>query len=459
MSHVNILLIHSDQHRFDCLGINGHPFLRTPNLDKLAAQGVSFTHAFTACPACVPARNSLLYGVWPGEHGAITNWGTEAAHASEPGLPSFSQTLRDAGYYLGYVGKWGVHPKRTPLDYGFHEYVAEGEYQKWRAAKGLPPLPRTNGWFGEVDPHIGPEHSRMAWGADHTIYMLAKCANSREPFFIRWDPSGPHLPNIVPEPYASMYPPAQIPPWPSFPDPLLGKPYIQAQQRRTWKIEGWTWTDWAAIVSRYLGEISLMDAQIGRVLTALAQLGLDRNTLVIYTSDHGDLCGGHGMIDKHFVMYDDVVRVPLIVRCPGCTPEGQRCDAFISSNIDLATTFCAVAGLSPPPTFRGHSLLPLLSGEGSRHEDIFSVYYGSQFGLYSQRMVRDRRWKYVWNATAEDELYDLELDAGELRNLAGNTIYRGELARLRQRLIGWMEETHDCLLNQWTRAVLLEGLK
>lgn len=459
MASANILLIHSDQHRHDCLGVTGHPLVRTPHMDRLAREGVLFTHAFTPCPLCVPTRNSLLFGQWPAQHGAIGNQHTEIPGPARPDLPTFSQTLRDHGYYLGYVGKWGLHPQQLPTSYGFHDYVAADGYERWRAAQGLPPMPRRNGWFGEVDPYATPEQSRMAWGASETIRLLRAAAETGRPFFIRWDPSGPHLPNVVPEPYASMYSPAHIAPWPSFPDPLVGKPFIQAQQRRTWRLDGWTWEQWAPIVGRYLGDISLMDAQLGRVLEALDELDLAAETLVVYTCDHGDTCGAHGMIDKHYVMYDDVVRVPLILRWPARLPAGERRDAFITHALDLAATFCDAADVPAPSTFRGTSLLPKALGLQSGGEDVFSVYSGGQFGLYSQRMVRDRRWKYVWNATAEDELYDLAADPGELHNLAGEPSRRDELEGLRHRLVGWMQATDDPLLNQWTRAQLLEGLK
>ena len=460
MASPNILLVHSDQHRFDCLGVNGHPLLRTPHLDRLAGEGMNFTHAFTPVPLCVPARNSLLHGQWPTGHLAIANWDTEAPRPAPEGLPTWSQALCDAGYRLGYVGKWHVHPEKDPRAYGFHEYVGEEEYRRWRADRGLAPVPRTNRWFGEVDPHIRPEQSRLAWGADQAVRLLEGFAARDTPFFLRWDPSEPHLPNVVPEPYASLYPPSEIAPWPSFPDPLAGKPYAQAQQRRTWDVEDWTWQDWAPLVSRYLGEITLLDAQIGRLLEALDRLGLSGRTLVIYTTDHGDMCGGHGMIDKHMVMYDDVVRVPLIMRWPERVAPGGRCDAFVTNSLDLAATFCDVAGAPIPRTFRGGSLLPLLAGgQTNGRQAAFSMYHGNQFGLYSQRMVRDRRWKYVWNATAEDELYDLSSDPGELRNLATEPACAEDLRRLRGWLVDWMEETDDPLRNAWTTGQLLEGRK
>jgi arylsulfatase A-like enzyme len=214
------------------------------------------------------------------------------------------------------------------------------------------------------------------------------------------------------------------------------------------------------MVSAYLGTISLLDAQLGRVLDGLEQLDLADNTLVVYTSDHGDMCGGHGMVDKHNVMYDDVVRVPMIVRWPGHTVPGSCCEAFVSNALDLPPTFCEVADVGVPVTFTGHSLVPLLEGEQTNgRTDILCTYHGNQFGLFSQRMVRDRRWKYVWNPTALDELYDIRSDPGELVNVAGDPHYRDELMRLRHRLVAWMESTGDILLNRWTRVQLIEGHK
>jgi len=457
---VNFLIISSDQHRYDCVGVNGHPLLKTPNLDRLAAEGIRFTNAYCPIPLCVPGRASFLTGTWPWRHLSIANWDTEAPRPLRRDLPTWSQALADAGYWLGYVGKWHVDRDRDPTHFGFHEFVNAWRYGEWRRAQGLPPVPTRQGWLGETDTAITPEQSRLAWGADQTIAMLRARAADRRPFVVRWDPPEPHLPNRPPEPYASMYPPGQIEPWPSFPDTLEGKPYIQAQQLRTWRLDGWTWEQWAPVVSRYLGDVSLMDAQIGRVLQTLDNLGMADDTVVIYTTDHGDMCGSHGMIDKHFIMYDDVVRVPLFIRWPGRIAPGGVCEAFTSHLIDLASTILDLAGVPIPETFQGMSLEPLLLGEveDTGREDIFASYHGNQFGLYSQRMVRTRRWKYVWNATAEDELYDLEADPAELHNRATDPACAAVLAHLRKRLVAWMEETGDPLLNQWTRPQLLEGL-
>lgn len=456
----NILMIHVDQHRHDCLGASGHPAAVTPHLDRLAAEGVNFSHACCPIPVCTPARTSLLTGVYATQHGCLTNRGTEAYRPMDPHLATFSQVLKIGGYWLGYVGKWEVGTPEGPEHFGFDAYVPDKGYLAWRRAQGLPPLPTRNGWFGEVDTGVAPDQTALGWGADHVLRLLRQAAGRNQPFFLRWDPNEPHLPNLLPEPFASLISPTAVAPWSSFPDPLHRKPYIQRQQVRTWGLEGWGWQDWAPIVGRYLGEVALIDYQVGRILETLDDLGLADTTLVVYTSDHGDLCGGHGMIDKHNVMYDDVIRVPLLLRWPRRLPAGRTVDALVTSALDLAVTFCAAAGLPAPGTFMGRNLLPLAEGiEDSGPAAVFATYHGSQFGLYSERMLRTRRWKYVWNATAEDELYDLAADPGELTNLAAEQTYAGELAGLRAQLVAWMAETKDPLLNQWTRGQLLAGRK
>ena len=124
----NILLIHTDQHRFDCLGVNGHPLLQTPHLDALAARGVNFTHAFSPIPVCIPARNCLLYGQWATEHLSIANWNTEAPRPAVDTGITLSQCLAGAGYFLAHIGKWHIHPTRGPLDYGYHSDIPESAY-------------------------------------------------------------------------------------------------------------------------------------------------------------------------------------------------------------------------------------------------------------------------------------------------------------------------------------------
>ncbi len=458
MRPAHILFIQADQFRADCLGAAGHPLVRTPHLDALAAGGARFESAFCTSPVCVPTRNSLLYGCWPSRHGVVSNIGTEAHAEARPGLRAFSQVLADGGWQVAQVGKWGASRVVQPADLGFSHYRPLAEYDAWRAEAGLPPVPTAGGWWGEADTGISAAQSAPAWGADRTIELLTRAAADDQPWFIRWDTNEPHLPCRPPEPFASLYDPATVPPWPSFADGLAGKPYIQAQQRRTWGLEGWSWAEWAPIVARYLGLITHLDEQFGRVLAALDELGLAADTLVIFSSDHGDTCGGHGMIDKHFIMYDDVWRVPLLARWPGQIAAGTVSQAFVTTPLDLAATFVEAAGLELPDTFQGHGLPALLAGAVER-DAVYGTYAGSQFGLYSQRAVRERRYKYVWNPTAEDEFYDLEADPGELVNRATDPALAGEVARLRAKLADWLRATGDPLDNAWNQTTLREGRK
>ena len=452
----NILLIHSDQHRYDCVGAHGHPQLRTPRLDRLVREGVDFSHAFTPAPICSPARASLVTGRWPTEHRCINIPNFDGYRPADTPEPTLWNLLHDAGYRQALIGKFHGEVAGDPTRHGVDRFLSEDDdYDAWRTARGLPLRRRRNGWFGEVDPDTPCEQSRIAWAAEQTLEAIRDFHAEGRPFFVRWDPSEPHLPCLIPSEIADWYPPDTIEPWPSFPDPLKNKPPMQAQQLRSWGVDGWTWEQWAPVVGRYLAEITLLDRHIGRVVDELDRLGLAEDTLVIYTTDHGDLCGGHGMMDKHYMMYDDVVRVPLIMRWPGRVPAGETRDAFVSHEIDLASTIARVAGLTPPEGFRGVDLLPVARGEADTgREDVYSQYFGCQFGLYYSRIVRDRRWKYVWNLTAGDMLYDLESDPAELVNRVTDPAAAGELARLRRRMIEWCESIGDRLLNEFTRVQL-----
>jgi arylsulfatase A-like enzyme len=468
---MNVLLIHSDQHRYDCLGANGNASIRTPALDALAASGARFTGACTPCPVCTPERASLLTGQHAFTHRSICIPNdTEVPRRFVPSAPLFPELLRAAGYRTGYSGKWhlGEDPATdtspVPADCGFEDYFPESAYRDWRAEQNLRPM----GWnltpieehlgeffCGGADPDTLPEQSRVFYTAEHAIGLLRRYAGEERPFFIRWDPSEPHIPNLVPEPYASMYAPGEIPKWGSFDDPLENKPWIQRQQRRTWMLDQWGWEKWSRCAALYYGHVSLLDSAVGRVLGALDELGLTENTLVIYTTDHGDMCGSHGMMDKHYCLYDDILRVPLIVRWPGLTRPGQMIDAPVCHALDLAATFANLAAGEVPAAYQGYSLRGLLEDGTWPRRHTLATYHGSQFGLYSSRSIRAGRWKYVWNLTDVDELYDLQGDPWEIMNRAGDVGVDGVLRKLRADLASDLEALRDPLFNVFTRSQLL----
>ena len=217
------------------------------------------------------------------------------------------------------------------------------------------------------------------------------------------------------------------------------------------------WDDWAPAVARYYSVISQHDEAIGRVLRALTELGAAENTIIIYTSDHGDMAGAHRMLDKHYVMYDDVVRVPLVIAGPGV--DRRLCEEFVSNTLDLAPTIIELLGLDAYEGLQGRSLVPLLQSRTPVDwpAEAISTFNGSQFGLYSQRMIRTREWKYVWNPTAEDELYHLTVDPHELKNRIHNRDLDTVRLELKQRLYGRLKEWDDPIVRgPWLEPQLLE---
>ncbi len=457
MKKPNILLIHSDQHRYDSVGANGHKIVKTPNLDRLAGEGANFSHAFTPCPICSPARASLLKGTWSTTHRCIDIPNTETFRSAVPELPTMSVLLKEAGYLTGYVGKFHREVEGGPTDHGFDEYLGTWPYREWREKQGIPAFERKSGGFGEIDEQCPAEKSVLHWQADHILRMLDERANQKAPFFLRWDPSEPHLPCCPPKEYADMYPPNEIPPWPSWPDPLENKPRVQKRQKRIWGIEEWPWEKWQPIVSRYFAIITQLDYELGRIIKALESYGCLDDTFIVYTTDHGDYCGGHGQIDKHFAMYDDITRVPLFIRYPEKIAAGTTSDAFVTQEIDVAKTLLEVAGIEAPESFVGQNLIDIANGKAEPRKDIFSQYFGGETGAYSQRMVRDYRFKYVYNPTAFDEFYDLENDPGEIINLIDDPAMQDEIKRMKRRLWDWMGDISDPLRRKWIEVDLLGG--
>ncbi len=457
----NILLIVSDQHRYDCTGYSQDYPVKTPNLDRLASEGISFTSAYTPIPLCCPARQSFLNGRRPETFGGLWNYDSSLkVEALEPEEYSWPRELQDSGYQSTYIGKWHVHPSHNPTMYGYDRYIGRGEYDRYRRSK-YPDVKYKNGCFGEVDP-VGLEDARSHWLAGQAIETMEGYAQTGRPWHIRLDFPGPHLPCTPVKEFADIYRAEEIPMWRSFGEEFKNKPYIQKQQLYNWNIQGLTWEDWSGTVALYYGFISQIDDAIGRVLGKLDDLGMAEDTLLIYTTDHGDMCGGHRMMDKHYVLYDDVVRVPLIVRWPGRIEAGRVCNDFVSHFLDLPPTLLEIIDQEPKEFFHGRSLMPFFRGEKPEdwRQEIVSTYNGQQFGLYTQRMLRTREWKYIWNTTDIDELYDMEKDPDELNNLIQHEEHASLVADLRKRLYGILIKEGDGLAkSRWMKDQLLSGRK
>lgn len=455
----NILMVVSDQERADALGSYGNPICRTPNLDRLAGEGVRFETCVAPSPICSPGRASLLTGLYPHGHGVLNNTHEPDAIRRElpADLPTFSELLRDDGYRLGYVGKWHLGPG-GPESRGYQDVV--GLHDNIVASVGeesivetepdlLEPVfaryPRGRLLIAGIDPRP-VEETETRRDADATIELLERYASIEEPFFLRVDFEGPHHPYMPTERFAAMYDPSSIPPWPNFDEDPHGKPAAQYRLLEQRGVAGWSWPDWQPIVARYYGFVSLIDAEIGRIVEALDRLGLDEDTIVIHTADHGDMTGSHGgQFNKGPLMYDEVCRVPLIVRNGRHATTGV-CRTPVGS-LALMPTILDLAGLTPPPGLHVSSLVPFIDDpeRAAVADAAYAEYHGEEWGLYSQRMIRTSTAKYVYSPHGMDELYDLAVDPHERVNRIDDAGYDALRTDLRGRLVDWMTRTNDAL--------------
>lgn len=222
-----------------------------------------------------------------------------------------------------------------------------------------------------------------------------------------------------------------------------------------WHLEGVEWETLAPMVARYYAVIAQLDDAIGRILRTLEDSGQAQNTIVAFTSDHGDMCGSHQMLDKHYVLYEDTVRVPLIVRHPGAAPRVS--DEFVSNCLDLPFSFVQWLGLEAKTPLHGRSL-PIFAPSDTPRDSITSSGNGQQFGLFNSRMIRIDRYKYVWNMTDIDELYDLDADPGEKMNRIADESLVSLVKDLRHRLYEQLIAHEDLFLRSpWLKPQLLEG--
>jgi arylsulfatase A-like enzyme len=465
----NVLFLLTDQERYDLTAPGS--VVETPNLDRLSEEGMRFTRAYTPISICSSARASLLTGLYPHNHGMLNN--AHEADAIQPNLPpelpTFGELLSEAGYTNAYVGKWHVGLDQGPGDFGFeyrggadrhHDADLAGDFESYREELGVDVSEEeleeriyTGGekptLVAATDP-VPVEATRPYYIAERAIERLRE--GFEEPYLLRADLYGPHHPYVVPEPYASMYDPDAIELPPSYAETFDGKPAVQEQYLHYRGADAFDRGTWSEAIAKYWGFTTLIDDQIGRILDALEEEGLE-DTMVIHTSDHGDFTGGHRQFNKGPLMYEDTYRIPLQVRWPGEVEASSVCEEFVSLH-DLMPTFLDLADVEVPDV-DGRSIRPLLSGETPEDwpDAHFAEYHGDEFGLYSQRMLRAKGYKYVHNAPDRNELYDLGADPHELNNLIDHPGYDGVRTDLESRLLERMGATDDPLA-RWSANVL-----
>jgi choline-sulfatase len=422
----DVILVLTDQQRADAFGAAGAADVRTPVMDRLAREGVLFTRAFTATPQCSPSRAALMTGRYPHRTGVMGNTaGVEgrAGGQSPPpagmsgsldrSLPTLGRVFAAAGYETAYFGKW--HLGGSPGDYGFQIHDAK-VHDPTLASRVVAYLRQ------RAAPETKPLFLVVSWLNPHEIYSVAD----------------------APPPEARVQAAARLPS--NLADDLRGKPFPQRhylEQDQGKPFVGADRTMWRRYRAFYNELVETVDREIGTVLGALAPG--DAPPITVFSTDHGDLGGAHGLPYKGPAMYEELVRIPLVIAWPGRI-RAARSDALVSL-IDLLPTLCDLTGVPPPPDVDGLSLRPVLTaspGSAPRvREMVFAEYYGKQSWRVPIRMVRTARWKYVRYLGYGEELYDLDADPGELRNLAGEANVAAERARLARGLDEWIRRTED----------------
>ncbi len=467
-SRPNILYLMTDQQRFDLMSLYGLTSCRTPNLDQFAATARRFDRAYTVCALCSPARASMLSGMYPHRHRMWNN--NDMMQWAIRDLPDdvelISEPLGRAGYRCGYVGKWHCGEKKLPSTYGFEGMDVPNygdphktkEYKAYLERYGLK-RPGVN-WV--VEDHIYrpvlvagiTEGDVRATGThfliDYSLDMMREFESSRDasgaPWMMFVSLWMPHPPYVPPAEYAAMYRPEDMELWANFHDDLAGKPPHQDRFRNSCH-HGADFDEgtWRQILALHFAQMTFLDAELGRLFDALDEMGLAGNTVVLFGTDHGDMSGSHGgFIDKGSYMYEEIYHVPQMVRWPGVTEPGSVCREFVT-NMDLAATALAAAGVHIPDVYQARSLLPLCQGDASDWpDDVVCEYHGHRY-LFSQRMVRWDVYKYVFNAPSFDELYDLEADPHEMTNLIDDPAYADVAREGRERLLRRIDEHEDPL--------------
>ncbi|MBI3829066.1 MAG: sulfatase-like hydrolase/transferase [Planctomycetes bacterium] len=473
-SRPHILLIHTDQQRYRSLGCTGNPFAVTPHLDAFAQEACNFQRHIAANPVCMPSRASLFSGRLPHAHGVWTNGiplprRELTAHEPEKDekcvshVPLITDHLVAEGYRTASVGKLHLTPTRAPGSYGYPESSARwedpkmadwhgpycgfehvdmslghgegtaGHYGHWRernfpeiakavrsgAHRKSAPFPQA----GDLHPSVIPvEAHHSTWVAERTIAYLESSAQSERPFFLFAGFPDPHHPYTPPADLAAEFARREVLPAQSADDEAATKPEGFARLLRDAKEAAHAKHMPPACIrlmrQYYEAMVHLIDLSVGKIFAALRRLGLWEKTIVVFTSDHGDWLGDHGLRKKDCVCSEQLVHVPFLLRAPGVVLPPE-CSAPMS-NVDVFPTLCELAGVSMPAGVQGHSVLPVLRGTSAAEPAAVVSYHGDP--RYHNLSLYDERYRFTWYpALNARELYDHRADPHELRNLAGAT--------------------------------------
>jgi N-acetylglucosamine-6-sulfatase len=433
----NIVFILTDDHRYDALGVMGHPLARTPNMDALAKGGAHMRNAFVTTALCSPSRASILTGTYAHTHGVVDNF-----TPIPPGLPNVGQLLKQAGYQTALMGKWHIGDASDAPQPGFDRWVSfrgQGEY-----------LPRAGATMINVDGQRVPQKGYITDElTDYALDWLGSTTRDK-PFFLYLSHKGVHADFAPAERHKGSLKDVPVPS-PATSAPAAAEagrfPTWVRNQRNSWhgvEFPYHSTLDVAEYYRRYMETLRAVDDSVGRVVEWLRKENLLDSTLIIYMGDNGFAFGEHGLIDKR-TAFDWSMRVPMLVYAPGPVAPGQQIDRVVA-NIDIAPTMLDLAGAKAPAHMQGMSMLPVLRDAKAPWRDtlLYEYYWEWSFPQTpTQFALRGERYKYVfthgvWDV---DMFFDLQADPGESRNLIDDPAHARTIATMRAQLFETLEKT------------------
>jgi arylsulfatase A-like enzyme len=447
----NIVFLLTDDQRWDTLGCTGNSIIQTPNVDRLAREGVVFDHCFVTTSICMTNRACIFTGQYAARHGV---WDFSTNFTEEQLAQTYPGRLKQAGYYLGFIGKWGVGKPPDGLFDVNDGWPGQNQYYpKVRGENPFEYLTPGPGQEAKVAEQCRQVHLTTRMG-DQAIAFLDGVPADR-PFCLAFSFKAPHCQDGQPAwrqfPYDahlhSMYRDVLIPPAP-LSDPAFFEAlpdFIKTSENRArWELRFATPEMYQHSVKSYYRLISGVDRVVGRIVDKLREKGLAHNTIILYTGDNGFYLGERGLAGKWFP-HEVSIRVPLVVYDPRlpAAQRGTRRDEMALS-IDLAPTMLDMAGVDIPEAMQGRSLVPLLKGEKPPwRTEFFYEHLFKHPRIPRTEAVRDQRYKYIRFVDSEplyEELYDLENDPDEAHNLAKDPTHAATLERMRQKWAAWREK-------------------
>ena len=431
MSHTrpNILWYCTDQQRFDTIGALNNPHVDTPNIDKLAGEGVSFTRAYCQSPICTPSRSSFLTGMYPSR---VHN--TRNGNESFPDHPPLiTKLIADSGYDCGNIGKFHLqssgHRTEPRLDDGYRYWkFSHAPRDDWEEGHHYAEWVRSKG--GDLDAlrqsedRVPTELHQTTWTSEMAIDFINHDRGDK-PWLLTLNPYDPHPPFIPPRSYADQFDPSALP------GPYFRESDLANQARlKNVDFQGEVKTpeghDARAAQARYYAMIKQIDDQFARILQTLDETGQRDNTVIIFTSDHGESLGDHGLMFKGCRFYEGLTRVPLIFSCPRRFKQDLRADGLVEL-LDLTSTVVELCGLEQPGYMQGRSLMPVLTGDAPPDQfrdavrceyfDSLDSHFTGGTGTFGTMYRTDRHKLSVYHGQGVGELYDLQEDPWEFNNL------------------------------------------